>query len=153
MVNNGFMEGGEGAVELAHKVVRLIDEPPSGDLTLTYDDNDTVKNKIEKVAKNIYGAATVSFSDKALKKLKLIEDLDLNNFPICIAKTQYSFSADAKAYGVAKDFDFKINNIVINRGAEFIVAIAGEIMRMPGLPKVPQANFIDIVDGHIEGLS
>ena len=153
VVNNAFMEGGEGAVELAHEVVRLIDEQPSGDLTLTYDDNDTVKNKIEKVAKNIYGAATVSFSDKALKKLKLIEDLDLNNFPICIAKTQYSFSADAKAYGVAKDFDFKINNIVINRGAEFIVAIAGEIMRMPGLPKVPQANFIDIVDGHIEGLS
>ena len=153
VVNNAFMEGGEGAVELAHEVVRLIDEKPSGELTLTYDNTDSVKTKIEKVAENLYGAASVSFSNKALKKLKLIEDLGLNDFPVCIAKTQYSFSADAKAYGVAKDFDFKINDIVINRGAEFIVAVAGEIMRMPGLPKVPQANFIDIVDGNIEGLS
>ncbi len=153
VVNNAFMEGGEGAVELAHEVVRLIDEKPSGELTLTYDNTDSVKTKIEKVAENLYGAASVSFSNKALKKLKLIEDLGLNDFPVCIAKTQYSFSADAKAYGVAKGFDFKINDIVINRGAEFIVAVAGEIMRMPGLPKVPQANFIDIVDGNIEGLS
>ena len=79
--------------------------------------------------------------------------MGINHFPVCIATTQYSFSADAKAYGVAKDFEFKINDLVINNGAEFIVAIAGEIMRMPGLPKVPQANFIDIVNGHIEGLS
>lgn len=153
IVNNAFIEGGEGAVDLANEVVRLIETEPSGNLTLTYDNSDSIETKIEKVATKIYGASSVSLSPKALKKIKLIEELNLSHFPICIAKTQYSFSADAKAYGVAKDFDFKINDIVINRGAEFIVVIAGEIMRMPGLPKVPQANHIDIIDGHVDGLS
>ena len=153
VVNNAFLEGGVGAVDLANEVVRLIETEPSKKISFTYNDEDPVKIKIEKVAYNLYGAGSVSFSEKANKKIKLIEDLGISHFPICIAKTQYSFSADAKAYGVAKGFDFKINDIVINQGAEFIVCIAGEIMRMPGLPKIPQANFIDIVDGHIEGLS
>ncbi len=153
VVNNAFIEGGTGAVELANVVVDEIENRPSGELTLTYDDSDDIKTKISKVAYKMYGAGSVTFSDKANKMLKLISDLDINNFPVCIAKTQYSFSANPKAYGVAKGFELNINDIVINKGAEFIVAIAGEIMRMPGLPRVPQANFIDIVDGHIEGLS
>ena len=153
VVNNAFMEGGEGAVALAKEVVRLVEEQPSQEMQFTYADEDSVQTKIKKIASKVYGAAKISLSEKATKKIALINSLGLTHFPICIAKTQYSFSADAKAYGVAKDFELKINDIVINQGAEFIVAMAGEIMRMPGLPKVPQANFIDIVDGKIEGLS
>ncbi len=152
-VNNAFIEGGDGAVELANTVVEMIEKKPSERLRFTYSDSDGLETKITKVAKNIYGASSVVFSEQAQKLLKLAAKLNISHFPICIAKTQYSFSADPKAYGVAKDFEFKINDIVINHGAEFIVAIAGEIMRMPGLPKEPQAKYIDIVNGYVEGLS
>lgn len=152
-VNESFEKGGEGAVELAHKVVEAIEKQPSGDLKFTYSDNDSIETKISKVAINIYGARDVVFSEMALKKMKLIEGTYLENMPVCIAKTQYSFSADPKWYGVAKDFRFKINDLVINQGSEFIVAIAGEMMRMPGLPADPQAKRIDIINGVIEGLS
>ena len=152
-VNESFEKGGEGAVELAHKVVEAIEKQPSGDLKFTYSDNDSIETKISKVATNIYGARDVVFSEMALKKMKLIEGTYLENMPVCIAKTQYSFSADPKWYGVAKDFRFKINDLVINQGSEFIVAIAGEMMRMPGLPADPQAKRIDIINGVIEGLS
>ncbi|NLD24014.1 MAG: formate--tetrahydrofolate ligase, partial [Bacteroidales bacterium] len=151
-VNESFEKGGEGAVELAHKVVEAIEKRPSGDLKFTYSDNDSIETKISKVAINIYGARDVVFSEMALKKMKLIEGTYLENMPVCIAKTQYSFSADPKWYGVAKDFRFKINDLVINQGSEFIVAIAGEMMRMPGLPADPQAKRIDIINGVIEGL-
>ncbi|NDV68660.1 formate--tetrahydrofolate ligase [Dysgonomonas sp. 25] len=151
--NEAFVKGGEGAVDFARVVVEAIEQSPSEPLRYTYADQDTIKQKIEKVAKQIYGAASVKLSDKAKKKLSQIAKLGLNHYPVCIAKTQYSFSDDASSYGVAKDFDFTVNDIVINNGAEFIVAIAGSIMRMPGLPKAPQANYIDIVDGLIEGLS
>jgi len=152
-INNAFSEGGEGAVELANLVVKTIEQNPSKPLSFTYSDNDPIKVKVEKVTKNIYGAASVEFSDKAKKMLQLISGTEMEKYPICIAKTQYSFSDDPKAYGVAKDFKFSVNDIVINNGAEFIVVIAGPIMRMPGLPKNPQANHIDIVNGLIEGLS
>lgn len=152
-INEAFAQGGEGAVPLANLVVETIEKNPSQKVTFTYKDEDDIASKIEKVAKNIYGAASVEFGDKARKMLKLIKNTGLEHYPICIAKTQYSFSDDAKAYGVAKDFKFTINDIVINNGAEFIVAIAGDILRMPGLPKDPQANHIDLVDGLIEGLS
>lgn len=152
-VNNAFVEGGLGAEELAKLVVDTIENNPSKSLALAYSDEDSITTKIEKVAKNIYGAKTVNFSNEALKKIKNLENSDMRQFPICIAKTQYSFSADPKAYGVSKDFDFQINDIVINRGSEFIVVIAGDIMRMPGLPKQPQALHIDWINGQIEGLS
>ena len=119
----------------------------------TYDSNDSVEEKITKVATEIYGAGTVILSKKAKDKIKLINRLELQHYPVCIAKTQYSFSADAKAYGVPKGFEFEIKDLVINNGAEMIVAIAGEMLRMPGLPREPQALHIDIVDGEIEGLS
>ena len=152
-VNNAFTDGGEGAVELAQAVVKAIEEKPSKDLVFTYEDDDSIETKLTKVATQIYGARDVVLSEKAIKKLKLIVGTPLEKMPVCIAKTQYSFSADPKEYGVAKDFRLKINDLVINQGSEFIVAIAGEMMRMPGLPADPQAKRIDIVDGRVEGLS
>ena len=106
----------------------------------TNDDNDSPAEKIEKIAHTIYGAGEVVFSQKAEKKLKQIKNWNLNHLPVCIAKTQYSFSADPKRYGLVKDFQFTINDIELNAGAGFIVAIAGEMLRMPGLPKHPQAH-------------
>ena len=152
-VNNAFVEGGAGAVELAELVVKTIEENPSAPLNFTYDDNDSVEVKATKLAQNIYGADKVIFSAAAKKMLAKIEELGVSHYPICVAKTQYSFSADAKAYGVPKNFSINIKDIVLNCGSEMIVLIAGEIMRMPGLPKAPQAERIDIVNGEIEGLS
>ena len=152
-VNNAFVEGGQGAVKLANAVVEAIEKEPSQPLQFTYSDEDSIRTKLEKIALNIYGARDVVFNEKALRRLKRIDDTPLAKFPVCIAKTQFSFSADPKEYGVAKGFRFKINDIVINQGSEFIVAIAGEMMRMPGLPADPQAKRIDIVNGKVEGLS
>ena len=152
-VNNAFVEGGEGAVELANLVVKTIEENPSKELKFAYKDEDEVKDKVCKVACNLYGAKLVTFSPTAKKKLAMIEELGYTHFPICIAKTQYSFSTNAKLVNVPKDFEFHVQDIVINAGAEMLVVISGEIMRMPGLPKNPQALHIDIVNGQIEGLS
>ena len=152
-VNEAFAKGGDGAIDLANTVVEAIENNPSKPLQFTYNDEDSIQEKIEKIALNLYGAHDVVFAEKALKTLKKIAGTPLSKFPVCIAKTQYSFSADPKAYGVAKGFRFKINDIVINQGAEFIVAIAGEMMRMPGLPADPQATRIDVVDGEVHGLS
>ena len=152
-INNAFAEGGEGAVDLANLVVETIEKKPSAPLQYTYGENDTVQQKIEKVACNLYGASVVTYSSASRKMMKLIEEMGIAHYPVCIAKTQYSFSADPKIYGAVNNFEFHIKDIVINNGAEMLVAIAGEILRMPGLPKVPQAEHIDIVDGNIEGLS
>lgn len=152
-INEAFLKGGDGAIKLAQVIAETIENSPSSALAFTYAENDSIAEKIEKVAKSIYGAASVEFSVKAKKKLLLVDKLGLNTYPVCIAKTQYSFSDNAQAYGVAKDFNLTINDIVINNGAEFIVAIAGSIMRMPGLPKEPQAIHIDLINGLVEGLS
>ncbi|CEA16083.1 MAG: formate--tetrahydrofolate ligase [Fermentimonas caenicola] len=152
-VNEAFTKGGDGAIELAEKVVEAIEKRPSGELKFTYSDKDDIETKINKIAKHIYGAQDVVLSETAIKKLKMIQNTNLEKMPVCIAKTQYSFSADPNWYGVAKDFRLKINDLVINQGSEFIVAIAGQMMRMPGLPADPQAKRIDIVNGEIEGLS
>ena len=153
VINNAFAQGGEGAVEMAQIVVDTIEKNPSKALEFTYDDEDSVQTKIEKVAKKIYGAASVTFAKPALDRIKLAEKYGLASCPVCIAKTQFSFSADATKYGAVKDFNLQIRDVVLNAGAEMIVAIAGDIIRMPGLPKVPQANCIDFVDGEIVGLS
>ena len=152
-VNNAFVEGGEGAVELANLVVKTIEENPSKEMNYAYSDDDDVKEKVCKVACNLYGANLVTFSPTAKKKLAMIQELGYTHFPICIAKTQYSFSTNAKLVNVPKDFEFQVQDIVINAGAEMLVVISGEIMRMPGLPKQPQALHIGIVNGEIEGLS
>jgi len=152
-INNAFSEGGDGAVDMARLVVDTIENNPSEPLRYTYKEEDSVQQKIEKVATNLYGASVITYSSIARNRIKLIEKMGITHYPVCIAKTQYSFSADPKIYGAVNNFEFHIKDIVINNGAEMIVAIAGEILRMPGLPKEPQALHIDIVDGEIEGLS
>jgi formate--tetrahydrofolate ligase len=152
-INEAYVKGGEGAVELAKIVVDAIENNPSKDLIFTYNDEDDIETKATKIATQIYGAKNIIFGKEALKKLKLIRNTDLEKMPVCMAKTQYSFSADPTKYGVPKDFTLEINDLVINQGSEFIVAIAGEMMRMPGLPADPQAKRIDIKNGIIEGLS
>ncbi len=154
VINNAYAQGSEGAKEMAQLVADTIESHPSEKpLRFTYNDGDTIKEKIEKVAKTIYGAASVSFANPALKRIKLAEEHGMAHFPVCIAKTQFSFSADAKKYGAVSGFNILIKDVVLNAGAEMIVAIAGDILRMPGLPKDPQANHIDFVDGEIVGLS
>lgn len=154
VINQAYAQGGKGAEEMARLVVDTIEHRPSQpQLRFTYDDDDTIRTKIEKVAKNIYGAASVSFAGPALNRIRLAEQHGMAHFPVCIAKTQFSFSADAKQYGAVSGFDILIRDVVINAGAEMIVAIAGDILRMPGLPKDPQANHIEYVDGEIIGLS
>ncbi|MDB9151824.1 formate--tetrahydrofolate ligase [Parabacteroides distasonis] len=152
-MNNVFAEGGEGGTELARLVVDTIANNPSAPLQYTYDLDDPIRTKVQKVAQKIYGASSIVYTTLADKKLRQIESLGISHYPICIAKTQYSFSSDPKAYGVAKDFELKVRDVIINNGAEMIIVVMGEIMRMPGLPKEPQARKIDIVDGMIEGLS
>lgn len=152
-VNNAFNEGGAGAEQLAKLVVQTIEEHPSQPLRLAYDDNMTVEEKAQAVARKVYGAQGVTFSPAAKRMLQRIEEMSLSHYPVCIAKTQYSFSADAKAYGVPTGFTINVRDIVINCGAEMLVLVAGDIMRMPGLPRSPQAERIDLVNGEIEGLS
>ncbi len=153
VVNRGFENGGAGATDLASEVIKLIEETPSGPVLYTYDDVDPIRTKIEKVAKKIYHAGQVVFSPKAESKIKKFEKMGWSRLPVCIAKTQYSFSEDPKLINAPKNFTLTIQDIVINAGAGFIVAISGEIMRMPGLPKEPQAREIKLVNGEIEGLS
>lgn len=152
-VNNGFTEGGAGAAGLAEKVVEIIEQNPSKDLIYTYNLGDSIQTKIEKIAKKIYRAHEVAFDGPASAKLKQYEKLGWGNLPVCIAKTQYSFTDNPKRVNAPEGFTLHIRDLVINAGAGFIVAIAGEIMRMPGLPADPQANRIKLVNGEIEGLS
>ena len=151
--NDAYAKGGDGAIEFASRVIETINNKPSKALQFTYSDTDSLSEKIVAICTKIYGASSVSYSKSAQKKLSEAEKLGYNKFPICIAKTQYSFSQDDKQYGVPTGFIIDIKDIIINSGAEMIVAVAGDIIRMPGLPKVPQALKINIVDGNIVGLS
>lgn len=152
-VNNAYNEGGNGAIDLANLVIDTIENRPSKPLCFAYEDNATIEEKADAVARKIYGADGVTFSPAAKRMIDKINEMKIAHYPICIAKTQFSFSADQKAYGVPTDFKINIRDIIINCGAEMIVLIAGEILRMPGLPKSPQAERIDLVNGEIIGLS
>ena len=153
VINNAYVDGSAGAVELAEAAVDLIENQPSAPLTYAYELEDSIKEKIEKVAKKIYGAGSVEFSLKAQKEIALLEKWGMGNLPVCIAKTQYSFSGDAKLYGSVEDFTLKIKDIELNAGSGFVVVLAGDIMRMPGLSKTPQAVNIRLAeDGNVEGL-
>ena len=152
-VNSAFAEGGKGAMELAELVVKTIEERPSAPLQFTYNDDEPVLQKIEDVAFRLYGAGSVTLSESAQAMIEEIKKLGVGHFPICIAKTQYSFSTDAKAYGPTEGFELHVRDITLNMGAEMIVVIAGPIMRMPGLPKSPQAERIDVINNEITGLS
>lgn len=152
-INNGFTSGGEGAATLAQKVVELIENNPSKDINFTYELEDSIGDKIEKIAKKIYRAGEVTFAQTVEQKMKSYTKNGWGHLPVCIAKTQYSFSDDPKRVNAPSGFNLHIRDIVINAGAGFIVAVAGEIMRMPGLPEDPQAYRIKLVHGEIEGLS
>ena len=145
-------KGGEGGVALAKAVLQTIETKPSHYAPL-YDDSLSIEEKIETIAKEIYGARSVSYSKAAKKSLAKIAEMGMESFPVCMAKTQYSLSDDAKKLGRPTDFDITVNEIYVSAGAGFIVAITGSIMTMPGLPKVPAAEGIDVNDdGVITGL-
>lgn len=141
-VVEGWAKGGEGAVDIAQKLVEMTQK--STDIKYVYDLQDDIKTKIEKVAKQIYGASNVHFEENASAEIERIENMGYGNLPICIAKTQYSFSDDAKNLECKEPFEMTIRDINLKAGAGFVVAIAGKIMTMPGLPKVPSAESIDI---------
>ena len=143
-VNNAFSEGGKGAVELAELVVDAIANRPSRPVVFSYTDRDNIETKAEKVVRQVYGADGVVFSAAARKMLERVRQLGIEDYPVCIAKTQYSFSADAHAYGVPHGFKVQIRDIVVNCGAEMIVLIAGDILRMPGLPKLSKLSIRNI---------
>ncbi len=147
-----WAKGADGGIELAKKVIELA-EHDRGTFKPIYELDLSIKEKIETVAKEIYGAAGVTFAKKARTKLKQLGELGLNDLPVCIAKTQYSLSDDPVLIGRPEGFIVEIADLIPNTGSGFIVAIAGDIMRMPGLPKVPAANNMDILDnGEIIGL-
>lgn len=142
-ITDGYSLGSDGSIELARKVLDNINK--SNNFNYAYDINDSIKEKIYKVSTKIYGAKDVEYSDVALEKLSLLEE-KYNNVPICIAKTQYSLSDDPKNLDPKKDYNIHVTDLVLKSGAEFIVVLTGDIMTMPGLPKVPNSENIDIID-------
>lgn len=147
-----WADGGSGGVEVAKEIVRLCEEE-QGDFTYSYELDDTIENKIENIVKKIYGGDGVIFETNAKKQLAQIKALGFDNLPVCMAKTQYSFSDDAAKLGAPTGFKVTVRNLKIAAGAGFIVALTGNIMTMPGLPKVPAAERIDVDEnGVISGL-
>ena len=146
-----WAKGGEGGKALAEEVVRLCEQP--NDFSYCYDLDMTIEDKIKAIATKIYRADDVAYTANAKKQLAQLKDLGFNNIPICMAKTQYSFSDDAKLLGAPKNFTITVRNLKVSAGAGFIVALTGDIMTMPGLPKVPAAEKIDVDNtGKISGL-
>ena len=144
-------KGGEGGIELAKEVIRLCDQP--NDFTFSYELNCSIKEKIEAIAKKIYHADGVNFTANAEKQIKTLTELGYDHMPICMAKTQYSFTDDQTKLGAPRDFTITVRNVKVSAGAGFLVALTGEIMTMPGLPKVPAAERIDVDEtGKISGL-
>ena len=149
----GWAKGGEGAVDIATKLVNLVNNKNVSEFRYVYDLQDDIKTKIEKVSKEIYGASGVDFSEQACNEIVRIEKMGYKNLPVCIAKTQYSFSDDSKNLECKEPFKITIREINLKAGAGFVVAIAGKIMTMPGLPRVPAAENIDINEnGEIVGI-
>jgi formate--tetrahydrofolate ligase len=148
-----FAKGSKGATELAKSMVKLVDEKP-GSLTFVYEDQDKLWDKINKVAKKIYHASEVVADTAVRKKIEKFQEDGFGNLPICIAKTQYSFSTDPQLRGAPEGHVFNVRDVYLNAGAGFMVVLSGEIMTMPGLPKVPASDGIDIdADGNIIGLA
>ncbi|RKD31655.1 formate--tetrahydrofolate ligase [Thermohalobacter berrensis] len=152
VISEVWAKGGEGGKELANKVVETIENKPS-EFKPLYDENDSIKEKLQKIVKEVYGGNGVVFTKKCEKQIKEIEKLGLDKMPICMAKTQYSLSDDPTLKGRPKDFKVTVREVRVSAGAKFLVALTGDIMTMPGLPKVPAANNMDISsDGEITGL-
>ena len=139
---DSWKRGSDGAIDIAEKIV--INSQEENKINYIYDEEDPIKTKIEKIAKNIYGAEGVVYSENAIKDIEIIEKNGKTELPICIAKTQYSFSDDPKNIMSNNSYKIHVQNIILKNGAEFIVVIAGNIMTMPGLPKIPAAEEIDL---------
>jgi formate--tetrahydrofolate ligase len=153
-LSEAFAKGGEGAAALATEVVRTIDSHPTPSLHTTYSADDTAEQKISKVAQNVYGAANVEYSERATQKLAQFSEWGFDRLPICIAKTQYSFSDDPKLSGAPTGWTLHISDLKLSAGAGFLVVISGSIMLMPGLPKESRALEIDVdAQGEIVGVS
>ena len=151
VLSKAWAEGGEGTMELAEKVVEICNKESS--LTFPYEENDSLEDKVRKVVSAVYGGSKVTFGPGTRTKLRNAESLGFRSAPICMAKTQYSFSDDPKKLGAPEGFTLTVRDVKLNQGAGFVVVLTGEIMTMPGLPKVPQAEFIDVTDdGKIVGL-
>jgi formate--tetrahydrofolate ligase len=151
-INSAWEKGSSGAMDLADKV-RALCEKDNSKFSFAYESNESVEDKILHIAKRVYGAKGVVLSDLAKEKIKNINDLKMSHYPVVIAKTQYSLSDDAKLIGAPTDFDITIRDIEIRSGAEFLVAIAGNMMLMPGLSKKPAATNMKINSrGKISGL-
>ena len=152
VLSNVWAEGGAGGEEMAREVVRLCEEE-KGDFTFAYDTDLSLEEKIEAVVRKIYGGNGVSFLPAAKKQLATLTDLGFGNCPVCMAKTQYSFSDDPTKIGAPENFTVTVKNVRVSAGAGFVVILTGDIMTMPGLPKVPAAEKIDVDDnGRISGL-
>jgi formate--tetrahydrofolate ligase len=145
-----WADGGAGAADLAHAVVELCEEPNK--MTFVYQDEASLWEKINSVATKVYGASDVSADAKIRNKLKELQEAGYGSFPICIAKTQYSFSTDAALRGAPTGHILNIREVRLSAGAQFIVIVCGEIMTMPGLPKIPSSERIDYIDGKVVGL-
>jgi formate--tetrahydrofolate ligase len=146
-----WAKGGEGAIALADEVVRACEQP--ADFRFSYDVEDSIEEKLNAIATKVYHADGVDFTPKAKKQLDQLVALGLDKLPICVAKTQYSFTDDQTKLGAPRDFRITVRNLKISAGAGFIVALTGEIMTMPGLPKRPAAERIDVTpEGKIVGL-
>ena len=150
-LSNVFELGGVGGVELANKVLDIVDANESK-FEVLYDENLPIKDKIITICKEVYGAISVEFSKKALTKLEDISANNWNNLCVCMAKTQYSLSDNAKLLGRPTDFTVKVKDLKPSIGAGFIVALCGSILTMPGLPKEPAANNMDLIDDKAVGL-
>ena len=147
----GWAKGGQGATDIAEKLVELVNKEEN--FKYIYEEEDEIEEKILKVATKIYGASNVNYTEEAKEEIKRIRELEYGKLPICIAKTQYSFSDDAKNLECKGDYDITVRNVELKAGAGFIVVLAGKIMTMPGLPKIPAAETIDInEDGEIVGI-
>ena len=147
----GWAKGGEGATDIATKLVELVEKPE--EFRYMYEEKDSIEEKILKVSTKIYGAKDVEYSTEARQQIERIKKLGYENLPVCIAKTQYSFSDDAKNLECKNDYNIHVRNVELKSGAGFIVVLAGKIMTMPGLPKVPAAESIDIdKNGEIVGI-
>ncbi|MDT2847958.1 formate--tetrahydrofolate ligase [Vagococcus carniphilus] len=151
VLSDVWANGGAGGVELAEKVIELADKP--NNFQFVYDEEDSIEEKLNKIVQKVYGGKGVEIVPAARKQLKKLEELGYGNLPICMAKTQYSFSDDQTKVGAPKDFTVTIRNLKVSKGAGFIVALTGAVMTMPGLPKSPASERIDIdSDGNITGL-
>ena len=146
-----WAEGGKGAVDLARSVIALCEGEPG--VRFVYDDADTLWEKMEKIAKKIYRAGQVTADQKVREQIARLQSEGYGHYPVCVAKTQYSFSTDAQQRGAAADHTVNVREVRLSAGAEFIVMICGDMMTMPGLPKAPSARVIDIgEDGKVVGL-